>query len=76
MQSSFYIDIVNFTPFEREEIRREIVNQGCAQGFLVKAENQDHGILCVTLEGDRLHTTAYEAAVLCWFNNRPESLLP
>lgn len=64
----FRVSASRFDPFERESIKRSIINQGSRQHILVRAVTDLDHSLKLTLEGDDLAVIAYEAAVCSWFN--------
>lgn len=83
MQTRFYINASGFSPFEREHLKRDIINQGRRQGITARIitefiADDEFGArhFRVTVEGDCMRVVAYEAAVMHWFHDRPESLLP
>jgi hypothetical protein len=75
MIQRFIINASGFTPFEREEVKRAMVNQGNRQGVRTRIITDD-GTFRISLTGEDICVIAYEAAIRCWFGQRSSDLRP
>lgn len=69
----FIVDGNGFSPFERERVKRAIIDQGRRQGLKMRVIT-DGGKFRCSAEGEPLYALAYEAAILSWFNLYPAHL--
>lgn len=76
MTQKFLINAAGFSPFEREDIKRSIIDQGRTQHVTARVITEESGTFRISLDGDDLFVIAYEAAVRSWFGQHDTSLLP
>lgn len=69
----FIVDGNGFSSFEREGIKRAIIDQGYKQGLRMRVITDGGRFLC-SAEGEPLYTLAYEAAISSWFGRYPAHL--
>ena len=70
MIQKFTVDASHFDPFERESIKRSLIDQGRKQHIRATVVTNANHWFAISLTGEDLDVIAYEAAITSWFNNQ------
>jgi hypothetical protein len=70
MTHKFTVDASHFDPFERESLKRAIIDQGHRQSVRIAIITNTNHWFNITAIGEDMDVIAYEAAVCCWFNDK------
>jgi hypothetical protein len=70
MTRKFTVDASHFDPFERESIKRSIIDQGRRQQVRIHIITNADCWFAISATGEDLDVIAYEAALCCWFNDK------
>ena len=70
MVRKFTVDASHFDPFERESIKRSIIDQGHRQSVRIAIVTNANHWFAISATGEDMDVIAYEAAVSHWFNDK------